>query len=114
MNPSNLTLHELKKLKHDIEDEIALREEREYKELLDLIKSYLVARQWREQAVPGPTNSPSNKNLMGVDELAERLNVKRSHIYSLTNNGRIPVVKVRKYSRYDYDKVLDALNNKNE
>jgi len=46
-------------------------------------------------------------------ELAERLGVIKSHIYHLTSIGRIPVIKVGKYSRYDYEEVLKALNPSN-
>lgn len=111
MNLSNMTLQELKKLKRDIEDEISEREESERRELLELAKHYLGSRNLPRITLPETRTRSYNNNLICVDELAERLGVKKCHIYRLTSIGRIPVVKVGKYSRYDYGRVIDALNS---
>lgn len=43
MNLSNMTLHELKMLKRDIENEISEREESEQIEFRELLKAYLLS-----------------------------------------------------------------------
>lgn len=39
------------------------------------------------------------------DELAERWSVPKSHVYRLTREGRIPVVKLGRYYRYRLDEI---------
>ena len=49
--------------------------------------------------------------LLNVKELADRLNVPASQIYRQTELGRLPVVKVGRYHRYPWPKVLETLSN---
>lgn len=39
------------------------------------------------------------------DELAARWSVPKSHVYRLTREGRIPVVKLGRYYRYRLDEI---------
>ena len=39
--------------------------------------------------------------LMTANELAERWQIKRSGIYNLTRKGKLPVVRIGKYYRYE-------------
>lgn len=58
------------------------------------------------------STSKSNVNyLLTVDELAAALRVKKSWVYGATHYGKIPVIKVGKYSRYVLPHVLEALGN---
>ena len=53
------------------------------------------------------------KGLLTVDELAAELKVPKSWIYSRTRlNGddQIPHIKCGKYCRFDFERVLDWLN----
>ena len=55
-----------------------------------------------------------NDNLLTVDELAEKLNIPKSRVYSFTRQGEIPMIKIGKYCRFELDKVLDWLREQNE
>jgi len=39
--------------------------------------------------------------LLTADQLAERWQIKRSGIYNLTRQGKLPVVRIGKYYRYE-------------
>jgi excisionase family DNA binding protein len=104
-----MTLQELKKLKHDIEDEISKREEKEQREFMELVKAYLRGKGMSRPVEPEPPNMTMKGNLISVNELAGRLGVAKSHIYHLTSTGKIPAVKIGRYNRYDFKEVLQAL-----
>ncbi len=55
--------------------------------------------------------------LFTLEEMAERLKVKKSWLYSRTRQtgpGTIPRIKVGKYIRFDYQAVMDWLREQNE
>lgn len=55
-----------------------------------------------------------DEKLLTVDELAERLQVKKSWVYSKSRESgpdAIPMVKVGKYNRFLYPDVLKWLKN---
>jgi excisionase family DNA binding protein len=41
-----------------------------------------------------------NRPLLTADDLAERWQVPKSHVYRLTRDGRMPAVKLGRYRRY--------------
>lgn len=58
-----------------------------------------------------------NKKLIGVSELAENLGVPSSWVYAhtrLKGSDSIPCLRVGKYLKFEFDKVMDWLRNKNE
>ena len=55
-----------------------------------------------------------NQNLLSVDELAEKLNIPKSRVYSFTRQGEIPMIKIGKYCRFVLDDVLAWLKSQNE
>lgn len=44
--------------------------------------------------------SPGHGRLLTADELAERWQVAKGHVYALTRRGQIPTVKLGRYYRY--------------
>ena len=57
-----------------------------------------------------------NQDLLTVSELAEKLKVKKSWVYSRTRvkgMKAIPCLRVGKYIRFDYGKVINWLENSN-
>ena len=63
------------------------------------------------QEKPMPTTDP-HKDLDTVKQLAKRLNVKPSWVYTATAAGRIPVVKIGKYNSNEPWAVLEQLKSK--
>jgi len=56
-------------------------------------------------------------NFLTVEELAEKLKVQKSWLYSRTREtgqGTMPRLKVGKYLRFDYQAVMDWLRKQNE
>jgi excisionase family DNA binding protein len=51
-----------------------------------------------------PTRGQSER-LLTADELAERWQVPKSHVYRLTRAGAIPAVKLGRYYRYRLDAI---------
>lgn len=43
--------------------------------------------------------------LLTADQLAERWQVPKSHVYRLTREGKIPVVELGRYKRYRLDAI---------
>lgn len=43
--------------------------------------------------------------LLTADQLAERWQVPKSHVYNLTRTGQIPTVKLGRYYRYRLDAI---------
>ena len=43
--------------------------------------------------------------LLTADDLAERWQVPRAHVYALTRRGEIPTVRLGKYYRYRLDQI---------
>jgi len=43
--------------------------------------------------------------LLTADELAERWQIKRAHVYRLTRGGAIPAVRLGRYYRYRLDAI---------
>jgi len=64
-----------------------------------------------EDGLPGKLNF---QNLLSVNELAEKLNVPISWVYGKTRTGSIPMVRVGKYVRFQFDEVLEWLKHQNE
>jgi excisionase family DNA binding protein len=55
-------------------------------------------------------------NLLSVDELSEKLRVPRSWVYSRsrqTGPGSIPRIKVGKYVRFEWEKVMEWIKRQN-
>jgi excisionase family DNA binding protein len=48
-------------------------------------------------------------NLIGINEMAEKLDVPRSWLYSRTRTNEIPHYKVGKYVRFDENEVMEWL-----
>ena len=58
-----------------------------------------------------------NQDFLTVDELADRLKVQKSWLYSRTREtgpGSMPRLKVGKYLRFEYQAVVDWLRKQNE
>lgn len=53
-------------------------------------------------------------NLLSVKELAEKLSMHPSWIYSKTRTGEIPFYKCGKYCRFDLDKVMEWIERQNQ
>lgn len=47
----------------------------------------------------------ASDQLLTADELAERWQVPKSHVYRLTREGRIPAVRLGRYYRYRLDAI---------
>lgn len=45
-------------------------------------------------------SAPTVTRLLTADDLAERWQVPKGHVYRLTREGKIPAVKLGKYYRY--------------
>ena len=57
------------------------------------------------------------ESFLTIDELAEKLKVKKSWIYSRsmqTGPGAIPRLKIGKYLRFDFREVMSWLRKQNE
>ena len=57
-----------------------------------------------------------NQDFLTVDELADRLKVQKSWVYSRTREtgaGAMPRLRVGKYLRFDYQAVLEWLRRQN-
>ena len=51
-------------------------------------------------------------NLLTIDELSQKLKIKKSWVYSQTRmkgENTIPCLRVGKYCRFDYEEVVDWL-----
>ena len=48
-----------------------------------------------------------NQNLIGINEMAKKLDVPVSWLYSRTRTGEIPFYKLGKYVRFDEEEVMD-------
>jgi excisionase family DNA binding protein len=55
-----------------------------------------------------------NQNLIGIKEMALKLNVPESWLYSRTRTKGIPHYKVGKYVRFNESEVWEWLKKKNE
>ena len=55
-----------------------------------------------------------NQNLSGIKEMASKLDVPVSWLYSRTRTNDIPHYKVGKYVRFNESEVWEWLNKKNE
>lgn len=49
--------------------------------------------------------SSERSQLLTADELADRWQVPKTHVYALTRRGAIPAVKLGKYYRYRIDQI---------
>ena len=52
-----------------------------------------------------------NQNLIGINEMAKKLDVPVSWLYSRTRTNDIPHFKVGKYVRFDVNQVMEWLKN---
>lgn len=55
-----------------------------------------------------------NQNLIGINEMAKKLDVPPSWLYSRTRTNEIPHFKVGKYVKFDESEVWDWLRIQNE
>ena len=55
-----------------------------------------------------------HQNLIGIKEMASKLNVPVSWLYSRTRTNQIPHYKIGKYVRFDETMVWEWLKKKNE
>lgn len=55
-----------------------------------------------------------NQNLIGLKEMAKKLDVPLSWLYSRTRTNEIPHYKVGKYRKFDISEVFDWLKKQNE
>ena len=55
-----------------------------------------------------------NQNLIGINEMAKKLDVPVSWVYSRTRTNEIPHLKVGKYVKFDETKVWEWLERQNE
>jgi excisionase family DNA binding protein len=54
-----------------------------------------------------------NQDLVSIKEMARKINVPVSWLYSRTRTGEIPHFKVGKYVRFDPEKVMRWIENQN-
>jgi excisionase family DNA binding protein len=54
------------------------------------------------------------QNLIGIKEMASRLDVPVSWLYSRTRTNEIPYFKVGKYVKFDAEKVMRWISEQNE
>jgi excisionase family DNA binding protein len=54
------------------------------------------------------------KDLITADDLAERLGITRNHVYRLARRGDCPSFRIGRYFRFDFDRVLEALDVQRE
>lgn len=50
---------------------------------------------------------PTSPQLLTANQLAERWQVPRSHVYRLTRTGQVPTVRIGRYYRYRLD-IIEA------
>jgi excisionase family DNA binding protein len=55
-----------------------------------------------------------NQNLIGICEMAEKLDVPVSWIYSRTRTNEIPHLKIGKYVKFDPEKVMLWIQEQSE
>ncbi len=55
-----------------------------------------------------------NQNLIGINEMAKKLDVPVSWLYSRTRTKEIPHYKVGKYVKFDESKVWEWIKEQNE
>jgi len=55
-----------------------------------------------------------NQNLIGINEMAKRLDVPVSWLYSRTRTNEIPHYKIGKYVKFDAEKVMKWIQEQNE
>lgn len=55
-----------------------------------------------------------NQNLIGINEMAKKLNVPVSWLYSRTRTNEIPHYKVGKYVKFDPEKVMHWVQEQSE
>ena len=53
-----------------------------------------------------------DQNLIGIKEMASRLDVPVSWLYSRTRTNEIPYLKLGKYVRFDVDQVMEWIQKK--
>ncbi|MCF7790108.1 MAG: helix-turn-helix domain-containing protein [Prosthecobacter sp.] len=58
---------------------------------------------------PAPTPPPPQVELLTQEQMAQRLGISRRTLHTWTLNGMVPMIKVRGYCRFDYAKVIAAL-----
>jgi excisionase family DNA binding protein len=55
-----------------------------------------------------------NQNLIGIKEMASKLDVPVSWLYSRTRTNEIPHYKIGKYVKFDAEKVMQWISEQNE
>lgn len=54
------------------------------------------------------------QNLIGISEMAKKLDVPVSWIYSRTRTNEIPCVRIGKYVKFDYERVMRWVQEQSE
>jgi excisionase family DNA binding protein len=57
-------------------------------------------------------NNNGHQELLGPEELAQRLKVPVSWVYEQSRQGNIPTHRIGKYIRFDLAEVIDSQKNK--
>ena len=55
-----------------------------------------------------------NQNLIGINEMAEKLDVPVSWLYARTRTNEIPTIRVGKYVKFDPERVMEWIQQQNE
>ena len=55
-----------------------------------------------------------NQNLISIKEMASKLDVPVSWLYSRTRTGEIPFYKIGKYVKFDPDEVMNFIKERNK
>ena len=55
-----------------------------------------------------------NQNLIGIKEMAKKLDLPASWLYSRTRTGEIPHYKIGKYVKFDETEIWDWIKRQNE
>jgi len=55
-----------------------------------------------------------NQNLIGISEMAKKLDVPVSWIYSRTRTNEIPHYKIGKYVKFDSERIMQWIKDQNK
>ena len=55
-----------------------------------------------------------DQNLIGISEMAKKLDVPVSWIYSRTRTNEIPCIRLGKYLKFDSERVMQWIQEQNE
>ena len=55
-----------------------------------------------------------NQNLIGIIEMAKKLDVPVSWLYARTRTNEIPLIRLGKYIKFDPERVMEWIQQQNE